>query len=104
MHSAVIWASLASSPVGRHRVVDLIGALHAASEAAVPTLAREALQSLIAELRALEVRIEAVEEVIMREHKSNAVSRRLATIPGIGSITASAIADGRRSFDLQVGA
>jgi transposase len=28
----------------------------------------------------------------MREHKSNAVSRRLATIPGIGPITASAIA------------
>ena len=27
----------------------------------------------------------------MREHRSNAVSRRLATIPGIGPITASAI-------------
>jgi transposase len=80
------------APVGRHRVVDLISALHAAGVADVPVLAREALQSLIAELRALEVRIEAVEGVIMREHKSNAVSRRLATIPGIGPITASAIA------------
>lgn len=80
------------APVGRHRVIDLIGALHAASDADVPTLAREALQSLIAALRALEVRIEAIEGVIMREHKSNAVSRRLATIPGIGPITASAIA------------
>ena len=57
----------------------------------MPALAREALQSLIAALRALEVRIEAIEGVIMREHKSNAVSRRLATIPGIGPITASAI-------------
>ena len=79
------------APVGRHRVIDLIGALHAASDADVPALAREALQSLIAALRALEVRIEAIEGVIMREHKSNAVSRRLATIPGIGPITASAI-------------
>jgi transposase len=80
------------APVGRHRVVDLIGTLHAAPEADVPALAREALQSLIAELRTLEVRIEAVEGVIMREHKASAVSRRLATIPGIGPITASAIA------------
>lgn len=80
------------APVGRHRVIDLIDALHAASDTDVPALAREALQSLIAALRALEVRIEAVEGVIMREHKSNAVSRRLATIPGIGPITASAIA------------
>jgi transposase len=80
------------APAGRHRMVDLIGALHAASETEVPALAREALQSLIAELRALEGRIEEVEGVLMREHKSNAVSRRLATIPGIGPITASAIA------------
>jgi transposase len=80
------------APVGRHRMVDLVSALQAAGDADVPALAREALQSLIAELRALEARIEAVERVIMREHKSNAVSRRLATIPGIGPITASAIA------------
>ena len=37
------------------------------------------------------MRIKAIEAVIMREHRSNAVSRRLATIPGIGTITASAI-------------
>ena len=80
------------APVGRHRMVDLVSALQAAGDADVPALAREALQSLIAELRALEARIEAVERVIMREHKSNAVSRRLATFPGIGPITASAIA------------
>ena len=33
-----------------------------------------------------------IEAVIMREHRSNAVSRRLTTIPGIGPITASALA------------
>src|SRR6266576_6005886 len=57
----------------------------------VPALAREALQSVFAELSALGLRIKAIEAVIMREHRSNAVSRRLATIPGIGPITASAI-------------
>ena len=55
-------------------------------------MAREALQILFAELSALEVRIKAIEAVIVRDHRSNAVSRRLATIPGIGPITASAIA------------
>lgn len=58
----------------------------------MPALARGALQTLIAELHSLERRIEAIEVAIMREHKANTVSRRLATIPGIGPITASAIA------------
>lgn len=80
------------APAGRHRVVDLINLLQDADAAVVPALAREALRGLIAELHALEKRIEAVEAVIVREHKTNAISRRLASIPGIGPITASAIA------------
>jgi transposase len=79
-------------PVGRHRLADLETALWAADEATVPALAREALKTLIAELHSLERRIEALEVAIVREHKANVVSRRLATIPGIGPITASAIA------------
>jgi transposase len=78
-------------PAGRHRVADLVNLLQSADDTDVPALAREALQSLFAELSALEMRIKAIEAVIMREHRSNAVSRRLATIPGIGPITASAI-------------
>jgi hypothetical protein len=73
---------------GRHRVIDLINLLRDASDADVPALAREALRALFAELHALEKRIGAVEAVIVREHKTNAVSRRLANIPGIGPITA----------------
>jgi transposase len=80
------------APVGRHRVVDLINLLQDTGDDDVPPAAREALLSLIAELQALEKRIEAVEAVIMREHRTNAMSRRLASIPGIGPITASAIA------------
>jgi transposase len=79
-------------PVGRHRVAELEGALAVADEATVPALAREALQTLIAELHSLDQRIKAIEVAIVRENKTNAVSRRLATIPGIGPITASAIA------------
>ena len=80
------------APVGRHRVVDLINLLQDVDDADMPALAREALRSLIAELQAIDVRIEAVEAVIVREHRTNPVSRRLASIPGIGPITASAIA------------
>jgi transposase len=79
-------------PVGRHRVAELEGALAVADEATVPALAREALQTLIAELHSLDQRIKAIEVAIVRENKTNAVSRRLTTIPGIGPITASAIA------------
>ena len=79
------------APAGRHRIPDLLNLLQDANDAEVPALAREALRSLIAELHALEQRIEAIEGVIVREHKASDISRRLATIPGIGPITASAI-------------
>lgn len=80
------------APAGRHRIPDLLTLLHDAGNEELPALAREALRSLAAELHHLERRIEAIEAVIVREHKANTVSRRLASIPGIGPITASAIA------------
>ena len=80
------------APAGRHHVADLLGLLQEADRAEVPALARKALTTLIAELHALEQRIQAIEGMIVREHKANPASRRLATIPGIGPITASAIA------------
>jgi transposase len=79
-------------PVGRHRITELERALVTADDTTVPAMVRGALFILIAELHSLERRIELVEAVIMREHKANVVSRRLATVPGIGPITASAIA------------
>src|SRR5213075_721367 len=66
------------APAGRRRVADLVNLLQGADDAEVPALAREALQSLFAELSALETRIKAVEAIIMREHRSNLMSRRLA--------------------------
>lgn len=57
----------------------------------VPPLARRALRALAGELRALEGRVAEAEAAIMAWHKENEASRRLAAIPGIGPITASAI-------------
>lgn len=68
-----------------------IKALHE-DQAALPMLARFALHGLVAQLRSIEVEIEKIEAEILKWHRTNEASRRLATIPGIGPITASAIA------------
>jgi transposase len=58
---------------------------------AVPDLARQALRPLADQLAAVEHQVEAIEASIVAWHKNNEISRRLATIPGVGPIIASAI-------------
>jgi transposase len=77
---------------GRVHLDRLITELEDGTHAAVPELARLALRELIQQLRAAEARIAATEREIVAWHRASAVSRRLATIPGIGPITASALA------------
>lgn len=55
-------------------------------------LARIALQEVVTELKTLQRRIDTFEKQIMACHKNDPVSRRLASIPGIGPITATALA------------
>jgi transposase len=50
------------------------------------------LHTIAAQLRALAGEIEQLETQIVAWHRNDDASRRLATIPGIGPITASAIA------------
>lgn len=57
----------------------------------LPALACDALRGLADEIEALEARIGAIEAAILAWHKGNEASRRLATVPGIGPITASAL-------------
>ena len=68
-----------------------IRALHE-DQANLPVLARFALHGLVAQLRSIEGEIKKIEAEILKWHRTNETSRRLATIPGIGPITASAIA------------
>ncbi|GCE82049.1 IS110 family RNA-guided transposase [Komagataeibacter diospyri] len=68
----------------------MIALLHAEQEA-LPEPAQKLFQDIIAHLRALEQRIDDIEKQIVAAHKANSISRRLAGIPGIGPITASAI-------------
>lgn len=58
---------------------------------ALPDVAREVLNVLVEHLRETMARIEALEKRLGLWHRSNAVSKRLATIPGIGPITATAL-------------
>jgi len=79
------------APQGAQNVAKLIEALRAAGED-VPELARSALHTLIDQRGLLEIGIRKAEAGIVTWHKANEASRRLATIPGVGPITASAIA------------
>ena len=53
---------------------------------------RQVLEVLAAQIEQLETAVVAIEKQLMAWHKSNPVSQRLATIPGIGPIIATAIA------------
>lgn len=79
------------APQGISGVADLVAVLMGENTTSVPTLAKLALRGLAAELEALGIRVKEIEAAIMAWHKDNEASRRLATIPGVGPITASAI-------------
>ncbi len=61
-------------------------------EEAVPEVAREVLLLLAGQFDEIERRISEIDAHILAWHKASPVSRRLATIPGIGPLIASAIA------------
>jgi transposase len=66
-------------------------ALADAETPALPPPARAALAMLAAQLADADARIGALDREIHAWHRADAASRRLATIPGIGPLTASAI-------------
>jgi transposase len=61
-------------------------------ETAVPSEAREMAMLLGQQIAELEAQIKAIDIRVAAAHKANAVSRRLATIPGIGPISALTLA------------
>jgi transposase len=62
------------------------------SDARLPALARQVLHVLAAQIEQIRASVIELEKQLMAWHKSNPVSQRLATIPGIGPIIATAIA------------
>ena len=58
----------------------------------IPDLAREAMILLVGQLDKLTDHLKIVEKSILSWHRNHVVSRRLASMPGVGPIIASAIA------------
>lgn len=78
------------APQGIHRVEMLTKEVN---DPAVPPLARDALMLLVDELASVWQRIDELEVRLVALHRADEVSRRLASIPGVGPITAMAIAN-----------
>jgi transposase len=80
------------APKGLANAAGLITIINDDTDQRLPGLARRMLAALSEQLTSLENVIAAIEERILAWHKETAESRRLATIPGIGPIIATALA------------
>jgi len=77
---------------GLHKVAGLIAIVMDDADERVPDLARQVLKVMAEEIDELQRRIAAIDAVVLAWHKSSPVSQRLASVPGIGPIIATAIA------------
>jgi transposase len=76
---------------GASKVEELIAIIEDSHDTRLPSVAREALGALVAQLRSAQGRIKALEARLTAWHRSSEASRRLAAIPGVGVITATAL-------------
>ncbi len=76
---------------GASRVGELVAIIADQQDDRLPAPAREALGFLVRQLAAVKEQILDLEKKLKDWHKNNEASRRLATIPGIGVITATAL-------------
>jgi len=87
-HFAEFGITVAQGEVGFAKLVVL--ALDA-EDRSLPQAAREALAMLATQWRETDAKISALDRAILVCHRADADSRRVASIPGIGPITASAL-------------
>jgi transposase len=80
------------APLGAKGVGELRTEIAAADDATVPAAAKQAIALLGREADRIEMRLRAIDATLMRQHKANPVSRRLAAIPGVGPIAALSLA------------
>ncbi len=79
------------APLGARKVDDLIEDIRSADEAALPEMARTALLGLARQLAVLAEEIGRLDRRLMVWHRQDEISQRLATIPGVGIISATAL-------------
>ena len=79
-------------PQGIRHVRALVERVFGKDAIDLPALARTALRPLVAQLMELRLQIKTIEKELLAWHRTSQESRRLETIPGVGFITATAIA------------
>jgi transposase len=80
------------APHGLRNVARLIAIVRDESDGRLPDLARQVLQVLATQLEQLAAAVAAIEQQLTAWHRNNPMSQRLASIPGIGPIIATALA------------
>ena len=80
------------SAQGLHNVTGLIAIIRNGADERIPDLARQILTVIADQIDEIGGNVSVLEVQILAWHKNNPVSQRLATIPGIGPIIATAIA------------
>lgn len=78
-------------PQGICHILKRVPDILATASAELPGTFLQLLQRLVEHLRELDRQVEELEQQIQRWHRENEASKRLAEIPGIGPITASAL-------------
>jgi transposase len=78
-------------PKGIQRVPELCTLIASADPEVLPELAKSVLLTLANQIEAINIRVLALERQLLEWHRTSPASQRLASIPGIGPITASAI-------------
>jgi transposase len=79
------------APVGRRGVEQLLEVAADTADRRVPEVARACLAALGSQLRALKAQILEFDRRIIAWHRSNATSKRLDAIPGVGPALATAL-------------
>src|SRR5215510_14792623 len=97
-HTAVINAIRAHlaefglvAAVGRHGMEQLLNVVADAGDKRLPEVARPCLMALGTQLRALKAQLLELDRLITAWHRSNATSKRLDAIPGVGHVLATAL-------------
>ena len=77
---------------GLHHALALAERLSAGDAPEVPALAQRVVKGLADQIGAVQVQLAALEKELLAWHRSSELSQRLATIPGVGVISATALA------------
>lgn len=77
---------------GIAKVTQLAAIVFDEADGRLPIFARQALQALVTQIRDVQARIATLEAELVAWCRRDDASRRLATIPGVGPITATAMA------------